>query len=435
MTPHPPFALASLVSSPAPVSALLRRLDPSRPDDDAASPQTTLTLAARLPAWLVVLAHGDTQADETTSPRTLETLDATTQAHLAALTVATTNLDDATVPPPQRGLGARGRVSLLVGSATEFDTLATALRRPDADPRTQSLGHAIHRAITAQLVGAPPLQLTSPNATTTLTLTHGQTPAVMGIVNVTPDSFSDGGLAYDHRDAIAHAESLHAAHATILDIGGESTRPGAAAVSLDEELRRVIPVVKAIAAKGHIVSIDTRNAVVAEAALDAGAALVNDVSGLRHDPAMAPLIARRGCPVCIMHSRATPADMQAAPWYRDPLLDVAADLMRSVTIARNAGINDANIILDPGIGFAKRLEDNLALLHHGATLTSLGFALLVGASRKSFIHALTGAPVNARLPGSLAAATLAAPYARILRVHDVAETRQALAVARGEKAR
>ena len=257
-------------------------------------------------------------------------------------------------------------------------------------------------------------------------------PLVMGIVNVTPDSFSDGGRFADAGAAVAHGLALAAAGADILDVGGESTRPGAEPVPADEELRRVLPVVEALAAAGHVVSIDTRKAAVARAAIAAGAAIVNDVSAGTHDPEMAQTVADAGVPVVLMHTRGDPREMQRDPRYEDVVIEVRAWLEERIHAFTAAGVAAERIIVDPGIGFGKRVADNLALIRGLGALHGLGRPVMLGASRKSFIRALGGAEAAAgRLGGSLAAA-LAGWQAgvQIVRVHDVAETMEALTVAR-----
>lgn len=255
-------------------------------------------------------------------------------------------------------------------------------------------------------------------------------PLLMGIVNVTPDSFFDGGRHAGTEAAIAHGLAMAAQGAAVLDVGGESTRPGAEPVPIEEEIRRTEPVVRALAAAGHTVSIDSRNAAVMAAALDAGAAWVNDVSGLTHDPAAAALVADRGCPVVLMHMRDEPRTMQAAPRYACAPLDIHDELAHRVASAERAGIARDRILVDPGIGFAKGIEHNLEVTAWLALLHGLGCPLLFGGSRKSTIGKLSrGEPASERLPGSLALALAAAARgAQVLRVHDVAETAQALAV-------
>jgi dihydropteroate synthase len=260
-------------------------------------------------------------------------------------------------------------------------------------------------------------------------------PRIMGILNVTPDSFSDGGRFDRPEAALAQARAMAAA-ADLIDVGGESTRPGAAEVAAEEEVARTAPVIAALRGAGLAlpISIDTRKARVAEAALRAGADAVNDVSALTHDPALAPLVAREGAPVVLMHHQGTPATMQAAPHYGDVLVEVFDWLAAAVARAEAAGIARARIVVDPGIGFGKTVAHNLALLRGLSLFHALGLPVLLGASRKRFIGAV-GGPLGgaeepaARMPGSLAVALAGlAQGVQILRVHDVAETRQAMAL-------
>ncbi len=250
----------------------------------------------------------------------------------------------------------------------------------------------------------------------------------MGILNVTPDSFSDAGRHLDPDTAIAAGLEMAAAGADIIDVGGESTRPRSEPTDADAECRRVLPVVRGLAAAGVVVSIDTRNAVTMAAALDAGARIVNDVSALSHDPAAARLVAARRCAVVLMHMRGEPSTMHEHAVYSDVAAEVTAELAQRVDAAQRAGIGREQIALDPGLGFAKRAEHSVALLRRLPELAALGFPLLVGASRKSFIGHLSGvAEPRERLAGSLAAALVAVMRgATILRVHDVLETIQAL---------
>ena len=263
---------------------------------------------------------------------------------------------------------------------------------------------------------------------------------LMGVVNVTPDSFSDGGLYLDADAAIAHALELVDAGAEIVDVGGESTRPGAEPVSAAEELRRVLPVVEGITASaaGVQVSIDTSKASVARACIEAGATLVNDVSALRADPEMASLVAESGTECCLMHMRGEPRTMQADPRYDDVVDDVRAFLQERLAQAVDAGVREERIMLDPGIGFGKTLAHNLALLRRLDELTGIGRPLVVGTSRKSFIGRILAdaagreEPVAAaeRLPGTIATNVLAYERgASVFRVHDVAPVRAALTVA------
>lgn len=245
---------------------------------------------------------------------------------------------------------------------------------------------------------------------------------VMGIVNVTPDSFSDGGLFFDARDAVDHGLRLAGEGADLLDVGGESTRPGAEPVDAEEEIRRTVPVVETLAAKtGLPVSIDTTKAAVARAAFDAGATIVNDVSAGRFDPALLSLAAERGAAVVLMHMQGTPRTMQADPAYTDVVAEVRAFLGERAASAQSCGIPRERIVLDPGFGFGKRVEHNLALLDRLDAIAGLGYAVLAGTSRKSFIGAALGdLPVGERLEGTAATVALAiARGARIVRVHDV----------------
>ncbi|RYH02441.1 dihydropteroate synthase [Salipiger sp. IMCC34102] len=254
----------------------------------------------------------------------------------------------------------------------------------------------------------------------------------MGILNVTPDSFSDGGRLDGVAAAMARGQAMVAEGADILDIGGESTRPGAVLVPVDEEISRTAPVIRALRAAGVTapISIDTRKAAVARAALEAGADMVNDVTALRFDADMAAVVAEAGCPVCLMHSKGDPETMQNAPAYADVTTEVLAHLRAAIARAEAAGIARDRIVVDPGIGFGKTQEHNLALLRELARFGDLGLPILLGASRKRFIGTITGVEVAAdRLAGSLAVALHGARLgARILRVHDVRETKEALAM-------
>jgi dihydropteroate synthase len=253
---------------------------------------------------------------------------------------------------------------------------------------------------------------------------------LMGVVNVTPDSFSDGGLYLDPAAAIAHGRALAGAGAAILDVGGESTRPGAAPVAADEEVRRVEPVVAALAGVGATISVDTSKATVAEAALDAGASIVNDVTALRGDPEMAALVADRGAGLVLMHMAGDPRTMQVNPQYGDVVAEVRDFLAARLEAAVAAGIDESRIWLDPGIGFGKTVGHNLELIRGIPELARLGRPILLGTSRKSFIGRLDGSPPDDRLGGTIATSILAAQAgAAVLRVHDVREMAQALRVA------
>ena len=266
----------------------------------------------------------------------------------------------------------------------------------------------------------------------TRTLVLGDRTLVMGVLNVTPDSFSDGGRYLDTETAVARALEIERAGADILDIGGESTRPGSSGISSQEEMRRVIPVLEKL--RGHLripISIDTSKSDVAEAAVYQGAEIINDVTALRVDPRLAEIAARRKLPLILMHMRGAPRTMQKKPFARDVMRDVATGLRQAVAVARRAGVAKSQIVLDPGIGFGKSAEQNFELLARLPELARLGFPLLVGTSRKGFIgHALGGAPEGERVWGT--AATVAASIlggAHIVRVHDVAEIAPVVRVA------
>jgi len=255
-------------------------------------------------------------------------------------------------------------------------------------------------------------------------------PQLMGVVNVTPDSFSDGGLYLDPEAAIAHGRELVEAGAEILDVGGESTRPGAEPVGVGEELERVVPVIRGLSGSRTRVSIDTSKAAVAAAALDAGAEIVNDVTALRGDSEMGGLCAERGATVVLMHMLGEPRTMQEDPRYDDVVADVKAFLAERLEAAIGAGIEEERVWLDPGIGFGKTGAHNMELLRRLGELRELGRPLVIGTSRKSFIGKVDGSPADERLGGSIASSILAAAEgADVLRVHDVAEMRQALTVA------
>jgi dihydropteroate synthase len=249
----------------------------------------------------------------------------------------------------------------------------------------------------------------------------------MGVVNVTPDSFSDGGVFFKRDAAVVHAQQLIAEGADIVDIGGESSRPGSEPVSEEEELRRVIPVIEALAPTINVpISIDTYTPAVAEAALNAGARIINDITGLRN-PEMIRVAAEHNATVVLMHMQGEPKTMQHKPQYIDVVADIISFFEERIEAARTQGVE--KIIVDPGIGFGKTLEQNLEILHRLNEFTKLGYPVLVGASRKSFIGTVTGAEVGDRLPGTLAAHMMAVLNgATMLRVHDVAECRQALQV-------
>ncbi|MEA2255537.1 MAG: dihydropteroate synthase [Solirubrobacteraceae bacterium] len=254
---------------------------------------------------------------------------------------------------------------------------------------------------------------------------------IMGILNVTPDSFSDGGEWFEFAAAVDHGRALVAEGADILDVGGESTRPGSDPTPVDEELRRVVPVMAALRDAGVQLSVDTMKLTVAQAAVDAGATFVNDVSAFRHDPELAGYVADRGCDCCLMHMLGEPRTMQDDPRYDDVVDDVRAFLEDRVEFAVREGVREERILLDPGIGFGKTVEHNLDLLRRLDEIVALGFPVAVGTSRKGFLGRLTGREdPHERVAATVAANVLALERgATVFRVHDVAPTRDALAVA------
>ena len=330
----------------------------------------------------------------------------------------------------ERAAAAGGNV-LVVGGG-RLRAVVTPQQLINAAGRVDpQLGHEMERALVPAVDGWLQPRMTLTLGDTELSGAAG--PLIMGIVNVTPDSFSDGGVAWsddDHpRPAIAHARRLVEAGADLLDIGGESTRPGAAPVDAAEELRRVVPVVEGCADLGCPISIDTSKAAVAAAAIDAGAAIVNDVSAGSLDPDLLATVAERGVPYVLMHMRGTPRTMQDDTRYGDVVAEVYEFLADTLQTCRDLGIEQ--VVVDPGIGFGKGIDDNLRLLGAVRQFAGLGCPVLIGASRKSFIGAVSGADdPGDRAAGSVGVASVAAASgAAILRVHDVAETRQAAALA------
>jgi len=253
---------------------------------------------------------------------------------------------------------------------------------------------------------------------------------IVGILNITPDSFSDGGLFLDQSHASEHALRLEDEGADILDIGGESTRPGSEPVDLEEELKRVVPVIEAIRKSSNIpISVDTYKSEVADRALEAGADIVNDISGLRFDPDMPGVIARHNAAAILMHIQGKPRSMQRNPAYGDLIREISEYLEESITIAEKAGVEKTRIIVDPGIGFGKTFDHNFSILKHLTQFKPLSCPILAGASRKSFLGSGPGADAKDRLPESLSAAIIAsANGAHFVRVHDVAVTKRALVI-------
>ena len=334
-------------------------------------------------------------------------------------------------------------VGRLTGAEAEA-AIAAGLARPsgrpgEAYPFFEILRRQLGGGADCRIVPAAEMPIAGPDGEQLARLTAPRAawagfaldrPLVMGVVNVTPDSFSDGGDFLDPAAAIVHGRALRAAGADILDIGGESTRPGAAPVSPEEEMRRVLPVIRALAADGAVVSVDTRRSAVMAAALEAGARIVNDVSALGDAGALA-LVAARRVPVVLMHMQGGPQTMQLAPSYDVPALDLFDFFEARLAACEAAGIDRSSVLLDPGIGFGKTLAHTIELLHDLALLRATGCGLLLGVSRKSFIGKLAGdgAAAADRLGGSLAAGMAGVLRgADVLRVHDVAATVQALRV-------
>jgi len=261
-------------------------------------------------------------------------------------------------------------------------------------------------------------------------LKHQSHTLIMGILNMTPDSFSDGGQFKSHDKAIDHALKMVEEGANIIDIGGESTRPGAEAVQLEEELSRTIPIIEAIRLKSDcLISIDTYKSKVVTAALAAGADMVNDISGLTFDHNMASLVAKRNVPVIIMHIKGKPRDMQKNPNYDNLIKEIKAFFEVQIAIAKRARIDSGNIILDPGIGFGKRLEDNFEIIRELGQISTMGYPVLLGPSRKSFIGFTLDLPIEERIEGTLASITAGVINgARIVRVHDIRATRRTLTI-------
>jgi dihydropteroate synthase len=250
---------------------------------------------------------------------------------------------------------------------------------------------------------------------------------IMGVLNVTPDSFSDGGKFFKMENAVEQGMKMAQEGADIIDVGGESTRPGSDPLPTEEELSRVIPVIRSLSEKTDVpISIDTYKAEVAKQALDAGAQMINDISALRFDPEMKKIASEYKVPINLMHIKGTPKNMQKDPWYEDVIGEITEYLKKSIKIACDAGIDSQKIIIDPGIGFGKRLENNLNILKNLKKFSILGCPILIGCSRKSFIGKILDVPVEERLEGSLAALAVAVMNgANIVRVHDVKESRRA----------
>lgn len=312
----------------------------------------------------------------------------------------------------------------IVGTRRQFDSLVARLAEEPFD--LPDVGREIRRAVDAHARRRFDIPLGRRS------LSVGPAPAIVGIVNVTPDSFSDGGQCLDPDAAADHGHRLVDEGADILDVGGESTRPGSEPVAEDEERRRVLPVVERLAATvDRPISIDTRRARVAREAVAAGASIINDVTGLQGDPDMARTVAEAGAGLVIMHMQGEPRSMQQNPHYENVMADICRFLRQAMAVARDAGVAEEAILVDPGIGFGKTVEHNLTILARLDELRTLGRPVLVGPSRKRFLGALTGVETPAERTFSTAAACVmaVAAGALVVRVHDVQEVRQALAVA------
>ncbi|MEA3499824.1 MAG: dihydropteroate synthase [Candidatus Marinimicrobia bacterium] len=255
---------------------------------------------------------------------------------------------------------------------------------------------------------------------------------IMGVLNVTPDSFSDGGKYNSVEKAVSRAREMIDQGADIIDVGGESTRPNSSKVSVEEELQRVIPVIERINEFAPNISIDSSKSQVVEKAIEAGACIVNDIYGLQNDKQMAKVIAKNNCQIVIMHIKGTPKNMQNNPKYHNIIKEIIEYFQKSILIAKNAGIDEKNIILDPGIGFGKTVNDNLEIIKNVSKFKKYGYPVLLGVSRKSFIGKITGAEINDRLAGSIAAISVSVINGvDIVRVHDVKETKQAVKILDG----
>ncbi len=330
---------------------------------------------------------------------------------------------DAAIPWDAQEAQSKETDVLLLGTIRQLKTLVENLRLQPYG--LKQVGKELDSALEA--FGRPPADIVWNG----FSLPLSRRTCVMGILNVTPDSFSDGGRFADSTTAIERALRLAADGADIIDIGGESTRPGAAAITAEEEKQRVLPVIEALAGRLTIpISVDTYKADIARAALDAGAALVNDVSGFSFDPAMADLVAERGVPVVLMHIKGTPRNMQKNPEYVSVMGEISDYLRTQADVALAAGITADKIIIDPGIGFGKTAEHNLEIIRRLRELTALGYPVLLGPSRKAFIGKILGTEVDQRLEGTAAAVSAAVLNgAAIVRVHDVKEMGRVVKVA------
>lgn len=312
--------------------------------------------------------------------------------------------------------------ALLLGTQKQIEKLLLKLNQY---PNLQTLGKTLKQIL--MNVSRHYYSIRCRNKSFTL----GKRTLLMGILNITPNSFSDGGRFVDFDQAVAHGMRMEEEGADFIDVGGESTRPASQPIPVEEELRRVVPVIKALAGKVHIpISVDTFKAAVAERALQAGAEMINDISGLRFDPALAELAAKEDCPLVLMHIRGTPATMQKDLHYDCLFSEILRSLKESIERAEAAGVDPHQIIVDPGIGFGKGLEHNLRIIKNLSEFRVLGKPILLGTSRKSFIGKILNTDVNERLEGSLSSVAIAVVNgAHIIRSHDVLQTKRVIAVA------
>ncbi len=312
--------------------------------------------------------------------------------------------------------------SILMGTQKQFEKLVLKL---DQYPNLRLVGESLRE--TLENISKTRYSIRCRKKTYTL----GKRTLLMGVLNVTPDSFSDGGLFFDQEKAIAHGLRMMEEGADFIDIGGESTRPGSKPLGLEEELRRVIPVIESLAKEGEVpISIDTYKSAVAERAIAAGAEIINDISGLHFDPLLGKVAAKEGVPIVLMHIRGTPETMQKDVHYDSLFSEILQYLKESIRRAESAGVDPQQIIVDPGIGFGKNLEDNLLIIKHMQEFRVLGKPLLLGTSRKTFIGKILNAEVNGRLEGTLSSIAICAMNgAHIIRCHDVLQARKAVAVA------
>lgn len=323
-----------------------------------------------------------------------------------------------------RGLdcSARSTDALLMGTLKQLEKL---IRKLDSYPHLQGIGHDLRE--TLRNIFKTLFTLRSPQRTLNL----GERTLLMGVLNITPDSFSDGGLFFDRDKAIAHGLKMAEEGADIIDVGGESTRPGSRPLGLEEELRRVLPVVEGLTKEVKIpVSIDTYKSEVARRAIDAGAEIINDISGLHFDPELASVAAGANVPIVLMHIRGTPETMQKEVHYDSLFSEIIKSLRESIRRAESAGVDPEQIVIDPGIGFGKTLQNNLLLIKHLSEFRIFGKPLLIGTSRKSFIGKILETHPDERLEGTLSSIAISVLNgAHIIRAHDVLQAKRAIVVA------